>query len=199
MAEVREVRAALMVDQNQGVRAMKHPDFKEVTERLDLPYRQVYPEASREKWQCKNHSERLLCMIRLKDPNIETYNLLTRKTICEVDDEEPSTCQLMDTGNQVYDLSLLRQLYRYLDGKGPEGVKQLDVQRHFGLSRLNGRAIMRVFERHALTDTFMVDEGRQRVKKWLLKKHSAARAQIKRPESLKPSSSQESGKYKHVN
>lgn len=197
MGEIREIRAALMVEQNQAIRALKHPEFREVTERLDLPYRQVYPDAPREKWQCKNQTERLLNMIRLKDPHIEVYNLFTRRTTNEIEDEETNSGEtlMMDVGNQVYDLSLLRQLYLYLDEKGPEGAKQLDVQRHFGLSRLNGRGIIRVMERHCLTDTFMVDEGRQRVKKWFLKKYSEGRTGKCNVESLPaPNSSQETEK-----
>uniref|UniRef100_A0A336L0X8 CSON002604 protein n=1 Tax=Culicoides sonorensis TaxID=179676 RepID=A0A336L0X8_CULSO len=170
-AESRDLRESLMTDSNQISRVMKNQDFRDVIERFDLPYRQVYPNASREQWQCKNQTERMLSMVRLKDPNVETYNIFSKKNTSDKDDDE-TVGQLLDVGNQVYDQSLLRQLYQYMERQGTNGIKQLDIQRYFGLSRLNARGLLRVFERFNLTETFMVDEGRQRLKKWILKKYS---------------------------
>lgn len=172
-AEIRDVRSALMTDQGHALRATKHPDFREITERIDLPYRHVYPDAPREKWQNKNQTERILNLIRLKNPEIETFNMFGRKTL-EPDDDENDQ-RLLDIGNQKFDFSLLRQLYEYLDGKGPNGAKQVEVQTNFGLSRLNARSLIRTIEKHGVTDTFVVEEGRQRVKMWFLKKFEEER------------------------
>lgn len=176
MAEPWQVRESLMTNEGQALRIMKHSDFKEVIEKVEVPYRLVYPDAPRDKWQTKKKTERILEMIKLKDSNAETYNLFNKKSISDAgpgDDE--SSGGLLDTKNQSYDVSLLRQLYLFFVEKKGDGVKQMDVQTYFGLSRLNARGLLKVFEKYNYTDSFVVDEGRQRTKKLVLKKYSKRR------------------------
>lgn len=163
-----EMKQAIGGEASTAKRMLTHHEFNTNIEKFEAPYRFYYPNATPKQWQTKKaKTEKSLLLVRLRDPTVEVYDLFKSK-----DTEEDNEDGFLDTGNQIFGESLLRQVYIYLEMRRDAGASQTEIARHFGLAKMNARLLYRNILRLDCADTFMVDEGRQRTQKLVLKKYS---------------------------
>lgn len=126
---------------------------------LKIPYRQCYPNATKEEYSLKNKSEKKINVVRLLDPNVDLAKLLN------VENETSEGSGFLDTSNQYFNRPLVHQVYRKLEETGREGMSQHEIGNHFGLTKLSARSVLRKTQRTREVTFYMKDEGRQRVSK----------------------------------
>ncbi|XP_076321577.1 general transcription factor 3C polypeptide 1 [Tachypleus tridentatus] len=134
---------------------------------LMLPYREMYPEASKAEAFTLSGKERLVKVAELVESQ---ENQEGEEYPDEEDkDEDESVGISYDPSKFVYDRSLLNQVYDILKAEGADGISQLDISRKMGLPKLESRLVCRNLERKGVVTTFMRDLGRQRITTYIAK------------------------------
>lgn len=128
---------------------------------LKCPYRDCHPDAPDELCFHKNKSERTITAVRLVDPDIYIFKLWNK----EDDDNQGDDEGFLDISKQQLNRPLIHQVCQVIADSGKEGKSQLEIGKHFGLSKLNARSVLRKVQRQNNISFYMKDEGRQRVSK----------------------------------
>lgn len=170
-------------DPLKTARMMKHPDFRSLTERFAIPYREHYPDAPVSEWQAKNKQEKSLQMVRLKDKSIEIHEIF-KKTTPDAADLDAGSVAFLDDRNRRTETSLLRQVYQLIESKRAEGITQTEIQNYFGLTKLAARTLLRNIERLNVVHKFMVDVGRQKMARFVLHKWKNAQKTVALVENI---------------
>lgn len=71
----------------------------------------------------------------------------------------------MDETNEVRDLPLLRQLYTLFEESLERGVSEVEVTKHFGQTKLNGRALIRNLLKDGKIEYYTTHHGRQTIRR----------------------------------
>ncbi|CRL02354.1 CLUMA_CG015427, isoform A [Clunio marinus] len=129
------------------------------------PYRECYPNATEETYLNKNKTEKMINFFGLVDPNIDIF------TFCEPsDDLKPEEETIFnDITNQKFNRALTQQVFQKIIESGKEGVSQCEIGKYFGLSRLNARSVIRRLQREKYISSYLKDEGRHRISKFVAK------------------------------
>lgn len=147
-------------------------------------YRTVYPYAPRSEWRMrKRDEERVLRVLRLRDPNIDVNDLWPRENIADDADDMTDT---LDVGKQSLDVPLIKQAYDYIDKMKATGASVTEIGRYLGLSKLNARSIMRNLERLNVVCTHFIDHKRQRIQMYVALPNKRQGSVIGEPDQLAP-------------
>jgi general transcription factor 3C polypeptide 1 len=122
------------------------------------PYREVYPQAPKEEYAFKNDKEKVITIVKLIDPDFDFLSLYAN---CE-ENEPPEEDGFLDCSNQKIRTSLLHQIAEKIEESGQEGLKQSELAKMLGMTKLNARACMRKVQKMKDIAFYMKDEGRQR-------------------------------------
>lgn len=132
----------------------------EIFEYKKFPYRDLYPNATKKEYASKNGVEKTILAIRLIDPNLNIFQLYENEEKDTSIDEEKEG--FLDVSRQKLNTPLVYQVIQKITESGSRGVSQSELGKHFGLSKLNSRSVLRKVLRAGIT-TYMRDEGRQRI------------------------------------
>lgn len=165
MAEYDEIKAELGLKIKDTVKKLlKTADFQKfVNTDLRVPYRTVYPEAEITEWKMKNKDEeKLIRVIQLIQPNIEVSEMWMKN------EEEEEEQGFLDATMGFIDISALRHVYKVIQGAGSDGMSQTEIAKKIGQNRLSTRTLCRNLQKLGHTTTYIADEGRQRVTKFVV-------------------------------
>lgn len=124
-------------------------------------YRECYPEAKEKEFMLKNKAkgEKTLSTIKLIDPDFDAQTLWR----VDDDDNQGDDKGFIDISNQKANKPLVYQVCEKIRESGKEGMSQNEIGNHFGLTRLNARAVLRKLQRTRGVKFYLQDVGRQRV------------------------------------
>lgn len=108
----------------------------------------------------KKVKERMVHAVKIIDPNFDIFSLYNDEKE-EVEEESG----FLDETKQIMNTSLVWQVVEKIEQSGSAGLAQLEIGQHFGLSRLNSRAIIRKVTKAYDITSYLKDEGRQRTSK----------------------------------
>lgn len=128
---------------------------------IKVPYRQCYPNATKEEYLHKCNTERKINTVTLQDPEMDIFKLWIMDDEAAQDEDN----RFLNISNQVFNRPLLHQVYKTIDDSGREGMSQQEIGTQLGLSKLNARSVLRRVQRQRNVSFYMKDEGRQRVSK----------------------------------
>lgn len=97
-------------------------------------------------------------VFRLRDPNLDVRTMWTQ----EADDDGSDNEGTLDQSFLRLDISLKEQAYRFIEETKQTGMTQKELSKKLGLSKLNGRVVIRMLERSGMLTKYMNDAGRQR-------------------------------------
>lgn len=160
MAETEEIRKFLNMKPKAlaGLTKQRKNIFKL---ELKVPYRQCYPNATKQEYLMKTNNEKKINVVTLTDPKMDVSQLWHE----EDDAAQGEENGFLDISNQLLNRPLLHQVYRKIEETGTEGMSQLEIGAEFGLPKLNARSVLRKMQRQRDLKFYMKDEGRQRVSK----------------------------------
>lgn len=125
-----------------------------------VPYRSIYPNAKESEWKLRNGEERSVHALSLRNPDINVNEIW--KIIDEDDVEEREI--FLDRTQEVIEIPLLVQVYDFIRSSKAEGVSEPDIGRHFGLGRLERRALVKAIKRTDV-EQYVTNVGRQKIRK----------------------------------
>lgn len=147
-----------------------------------VPYRIVFPNAPEHEWRLKNKEERTVVALQLTNPDMEMSEILPGNDTDALE-EYKGECRHMlrirelqfisfrfplgylCESHEVFEVPLLVQVYDYIRSSKESGVSEPDIGRHFGMSRLVRRSVVKEMKRCAKLDRFLTNEGRQKTGK----------------------------------
>lgn len=122
----------------------------------------MYPEAEISEWKMKNKDEeKQIRVIQLIQPNIDVSEMWMKN---EEEDEEPG---YLDASMGFVDMSALRHVYKVIEESGNLGLSQTEIAKKIGQNRLSTRTLCRNLQKLGHTTTYIADEGRQRVTRFV--------------------------------
>lgn len=68
----------------------------------------------------------------------------------------------LSESHEVFEVPLLVQVYDYIRSSKETGVSEPDIGRHFGMSRLVRRSVVKEMKRCSKIERFVTNEGRQK-------------------------------------
>lgn len=128
------------------------------------PYRKLFPNATKQQYMMKRKSkevERTLFVVNLVNPTIDIFKLWHMEDETAEDEEHG----FVNIANQTLNRPLIHQVCQKIADSGKEGMSQLELGQHFGLTKLNARSVLRKAQRTRNISFYMKDEGRQRISK----------------------------------
>ncbi|KAG5684622.1 hypothetical protein PVAND_013845 [Polypedilum vanderplanki] len=129
-----------------------------------FPYSEVFPDAPREEYISKKGIEKKIVAVKLVDPNFDIFGLYKNDEIEQADEQG-----FLDVSNQEMNRSLLHQVIEKIQESKSEGISQTEIGNTFGLSKLNSRSVVRKAAKDKQITSYLKDEGRQRVAKFISK------------------------------
>lgn len=112
----------------------------------------------------KKGGEKSLRVLQLREPNINVYDIWPRQP--ELDDDETAVeSGFLCNDKELYNVDLNAQAYKIIQAAKYDGITSTEFRSAMGLTKLNGRILLRNLERLGQVTTFRVDQGRQRTSK----------------------------------
>lgn len=167
MSEISELRELLKLNQKGFLALVKsRPTIFEYN--MKTAYRECYPDAKPGQYFYKkkgrDKEEKQITTVQLKVPDIDIFKLL------KGDEDLPAKEKgFLDITHQQINKGLAYQIYDHIETSGTNGVSQLELGAHHGLSKLNSRSVIRNVQRTRGITFYMKDEGRQRVSKYVFR------------------------------
>lgn len=123
----------------------------------------MYPEAEISEWKMKNKDEeKLIRVIQLIQPNIDVSEMWMKN------EEEEEEQGFLDATMGFIDMTALRHVYKIIKESGSNGSSQTEISKKIGQNRLSTRTLCRNLQKLGHTTTFIADEGRQRVTRFVV-------------------------------
>lgn len=127
-----------------------------------VPYRTLYPDATEKEWKIKNKTaERSLHVLTLRQPDIELHII----NPMDDDDEGDDSDGLLGDTNEVLEIPLSIQVYKFIKSTEENGVSEAELGVQFGQNKLSRRLILKNLLRERILTYYMDDQGRQKVRK----------------------------------
>nr|CAI5861266.1 unnamed protein product [Callosobruchus analis] len=148
-------------------RAFKSPEFKRfVKPDIQVPYRAIYPDASRAEYMTKAKTvERCVRICELIDPNVNVvacWNNLIEDVVEEEEDEDEEGKEVDATGEKYFNMNISREVYMRILQSGKTGMTTTDVLKAIGMNFYIIRmALRKLIARDVITKK-LTDGGRQR-------------------------------------
>ncbi|CAH1963347.1 unnamed protein product [Acanthoscelides obtectus] len=147
-------------------KVFKSAEFKRfVRPDISLPYRAVYPNASRNEYMRKSkRGEKMLRVCELIDPNINViacWNNLMWDEV-EDDDDDDEAQELGATGDKFMNMNMCHEVYTHIVQSGNKGITHMEILKLMCTSFYSTRmALRKLLARDVITKK-MTDGGRQR-------------------------------------
>jgi general transcription factor 3C polypeptide 1 len=136
----------------------------DIFEHGKFPYRDFFPNATKEEYALKNNQEKKIFGVKLLDPNYNV-NLLFNEESNEKDECCEDVEEYLNYSNQYVKMPLIHQVIRKIEETECDGMSQTEVGNYFGVTKLNSRSVLRKVQHMKAITFYMKDIGRQRISK----------------------------------
>lgn len=166
MADYEEIKL-MVLNKSEAGKVFRTPEFQRYIKTDEsVPFRTLYPDASKNAYMTKRGEEKMVRVMRLIDPNADVYDACNRDAAEEGAAEAKEGFLAGADSNSLYvDVPLLQLAYNVVAHHGGKGISQSEMAQEMGLDKLNARGVVKNLVKLKAIESMAVDEGRQRTSK----------------------------------
>ncbi|XP_041762440.1 general transcription factor 3C polypeptide 1 [Anopheles merus] len=169
MADYEEIKL-MVLNKSEAGKVFRTPEFQRYIKTDEsVPFRTLYPDASKNAYMTKRGEEKMVRVMRLIDPNADVYDACNRDAAEEGAAEAKEGFLAGADSNSLYvDVPLLQLAYNVVAHHGGKGISQSEMAQEMGLDKLNARGVVKNLVKLKAIESMAVDEGRQRTSKFFI-------------------------------